>query len=75
MNANLTWETPYEGFAVSLFGDNLLDEVQVGNDTQVPFAGPLSNGVQSPFQAYPGGGTFSPLKKGRVVGVEFTVVG
>lgn len=75
VNANLTWETPYEGFAVSLFGDNLLDEVQVGNDTQVPFAGPLSDGVQSPFQAYPGGGTFSPLKKGRVVGVEFTVVG
>ena len=71
--ADFTWETPYEGFAVSLFGDNLLDEVQVGNDTQLPFPGPLSNGVQSPFQALPGGGTFSPLKKGRVVGVEFTL--
>ncbi|MEQ8559815.1 MAG: TonB-dependent receptor [Henriciella sp.] len=71
--ADFTWETPYEGFAVSLFGDNLLDEVQVGNDTQLPFPGPLSNGTQSPFQALPGGGTFSPLKKGRVVGVEFTI--
>ncbi|WP_233356178.1 TonB-dependent receptor domain-containing protein [Henriciella aquimarina] len=73
VSANLTWETPYDGFAVSLFGDNLLDEVQVGNDTQLPFPGPLSNGVQTPFQAIPGGGTFSPLKKGRVVGVEFTI--
>ncbi|WP_300381942.1 TonB-dependent receptor [Henriciella sp.] len=71
--ADLTWETPYEGFAVSLFGDNLLDEVQVGNDTQLPFPGPMSNGVQTPFQALPGAGTFSPLKKGRVVGIEFTV--
>ena len=73
VDANLTWETPYQGLQVSLFGDNLLDEVQVGNDTQLPFPGPLSNGVQSPYQQFPGGGTFSPLKKGRVVGIEFTV--
>ena len=73
VSADLTWETPYDGFAISLFGDNLLDEVQVGNDTQLPFPGPLSNGSQTPFQAYPGAGTFSPLKKGRVVGVEFTL--
>jgi iron complex outermembrane receptor protein len=39
----------------------------------LPFPGPLSNGVQTPYQSYPGGGTFSPLKKGRVVGIEFTV--
>ena len=73
LSADLTWETAYDGFAISLFGDNLLDEVQVGNDTQLPFPGPLSNGKQTPFQALPGGGTFSPLKKGRVVGIEFTV--
>ncbi|MEM5517774.1 TonB-dependent receptor [Henriciella sp. AS95] len=78
VDANVTWETPYDGFSVSFFGDNLLDEVQVGNDTQlgqIPFGGPLSNGVQTPYQPYPGGGTFSPLKKGRVVGVEFTIRG
>lgn len=73
VDANLTWETPYQGFSVSLFGDNLLDEVQVGNDTQLPFPGPLSTGQQRPFQALPGNGTFSPLKKGRVVGIEFTI--
>ena len=73
IDANLTWETPYDGFSVSVFGDNLLDEVQVGNETQLPFPGPLSNGVQTPYQEFPGGGTFSPLKKGRVVGIEFTI--
>jgi iron complex outermembrane receptor protein len=73
LSADLTWETPYEGFAVSLFGDNLLDEVQVGNDTQLPFPGPNSIGVGVPYGANPQAGTFSPLKKGRVVGVEFTI--
>ena len=72
--ADVTWETPYDGFAVSLFGDNLLDEVQVGNDTQLPFPGPNSVGVGIPFGANPENGTFSPLKKGRVVGVEFSLV-
>ena len=73
LSANITWETPYDGFDVSLFGNNLLDNVQAGNDTQLPFPGPLSDGMQRPYQTYPGGGTFSPLKKGRVVGVEFTL--
>ncbi len=73
LDANVTWETPYDGFSVSVFGDNLLDQVQVGNDTQLPFPGPLSDGVQKPYQAFPGAGTFSPLKKGRVLGVEFTI--
>ena len=73
LSADLTWETPYEGFAVSLFGDNLLDEVQVGNDTQLPFPGPNSIGVGVPYGANPQAGTFSPLNKGRVVGVEFTI--
>jgi len=73
LNADLTWNTPMEGVSVSLYGKNLLDEVQVGNDTQLPFPGPLSNGVQTPFQTFPGGGTFSPLKKGRLLGVEFVI--
>lgn len=73
LSANISWETPYDGFTVSVFGDNLLDNVQAGNDTQLPFPGPLSNGVQTPYQPLPGAGTFSPLKKGRLVGVEFTL--
>ena len=39
MDANISWETPYDGFTVSVFGKNLFDEVQAGNDTQLPFPG------------------------------------
>ncbi len=50
------------GFKLSLFGKNLTDEVVHGNDTQLPsFLGPV-----------PLGGTFAPLTKGRVVGLELT---
>ena len=82
LSGNVTWNTPYEGMAVSLYGNNLLDEVSAGNDTQLPFGGNvsaavpgsanLSTGVNTPFGAYPAVGTLSPLKKGRVVGVELT---
>ena len=82
LRADVTWETPVDGLAVSLFGNNLLDEVQAGNDTQLSFGGNfaafapggqnLSTGVNVPFADNPAGGTFSPLKKGRVVGVELT---
>ncbi|MFC6196622.1 TonB-dependent receptor [Ponticaulis profundi] len=82
LSANVTWNTPYSGLALSLYGDNLLDEVSVGNDTQVPFGGNvsplvpgssnLSTGMNVPFGAYPAAGTFSPLKKGRVIGIELT---
>jgi iron complex outermembrane receptor protein len=41
---------------VSLYGKNLLHEVNHGGDTQLP--------------ASLGGGTFSPLTKGRIVGLE-----
>ncbi len=41
---------------ISLYGKNLLHEVQFGGDTQLP--GSL------------GGGTFSPISKGRIVGIE-----
>merc|ERR1712137_186804 len=37
LDANLTWETPVDGLAASIYGKNLLDEVQAGNDTQLPF--------------------------------------
>ena len=73
--ANVSWETPIEGVSVSIYGDNLLDEVQAGGDTQLPFGGPLSNGVNAPFDQFPAAGTLSPLKKGRLVGIELRIEG
>ncbi|WP_031550014.1 TonB-dependent receptor [Parvularcula oceani] len=70
LDANIAWESPYEGVSVALYGKNLLDEVQAGNDTQLPFGGPLSTGVAEPFAFYPQGGTLAPLKKGRLIGIE-----
>ncbi len=85
VDANLTWNTPYEGFSISLFGKNLLDEAIAGGDTQVPFGGVfapqvpggqnLSNGVNAPFDPSPAAGTFQPLQPGRIIGIEFTIRG
>lgn len=48
------------GLSFSLYGKNLTDEVIHGNDTQLPATlGPV-----------PLGGTFAPLTKGRVIGLE-----
>lgn len=47
-------------YRLALFGRNMLDEVSEGNNTQLP---PTLGGV---------GASFTPLNKGRVVGVEFT---
>lgn len=76
IDANFTWNTPVDGLDVSLFGRNLGDEVQVGGDTQLPAAlgvGPFANGVNETFGESPAAGTFSPLSKGRVVGLELTL--
>ncbi len=83
IDANLTWNTPYEGLSVAVFGKNLLDEVTAGNDTQVPWGGNvsalvpgssnLSTGVNTPYAYYPGGGTLSPLIPGRRIGFEITM--
>ena len=73
LEANVTWNTPIDGFALSVYGRNLFDEVQAGGDTQLPFgAGAFSNGVNRPFDPSPAAGTFSPLSRGRNVGVEAT---
>lgn len=73
LDLNVTWNTPMDGLSLSLYGKNLLDEVQAGGDTQLPFgAGAFSNGVNRPFDASPAAGTFSPLAKGRTAGVEAT---
>jgi iron complex outermembrane receptor protein len=83
LDANLTWNTPMDGVSVSLFGKNLIDEAIAGGDTQVPFGGTLagfapggsnnSTGVDVPFATNPAIGTFSPLQKGRLIGIEFTI--
>ncbi|MCO5795214.1 MAG: TonB-dependent receptor [Blastomonas sp.] len=70
LEANITWQTPIEGLSLSIYGRNLLDEVQEGGDTQVPFSGPNSTGVRRPFGPNPTQGTFTPLMRGRNVGVE-----
>ncbi|MEL6861866.1 MAG: hypothetical protein AAGL11_08510, partial [Pseudomonadota bacterium] len=83
VDADLTWNTTVDGLSLSLYGRNLLDEVQAGGDTQLPFGGNvaaaapggvnLANGVNAPFDPNPAAGTFSPLKKGRVIGLELTL--
>ncbi len=70
LEANVTWKTPMDGLSFSIYGRNLFDEVQAGGDTQIPFGGPLSNGVNQPFGSAPAAGTFSPLSRGRNLGVE-----
>jgi len=73
LEANVTWNTPIDGFSLSVYGRNLLDEVQAGGDTQLPFGtGAFSNGVNRPFDPAPAAGTFSPLSRGRSVGAEAT---
>lgn len=72
LDFNIAYNTPIEGLTAALYGRNMLDEVQVGGDTQTPFGGPLSNGVQAPFDQFPAGGTFSPLNRGRTLGLELS---
>jgi len=70
LEANVTWNTPVEGLSLSIYGRNLFDQVQEGGDTQVPFGGPLSSGARLPFADAPAAGTFTPLLRGRNVGIE-----
>ncbi|TRD11173.1 TonB-dependent receptor [Erythrobacter insulae] len=70
LEANITWVTPMDGLSFSVYGRNLFDQVQAGGDTQLPFPGPRSTGVRQPFSDAPSGGTFSPLQRGRNIGVE-----
>jgi len=70
LEANVTWVTPLDGLSLSVYGRNLLDQVQAGGDTQLPFGGPLSTGVRQPFGNNPTAGTLSPLQRGRNIGIE-----
>ncbi|MYH40105.1 MAG: TonB-dependent receptor [Candidatus Dadabacteria bacterium] len=56
--------TPANGrFSIGLYGKNLLNEVKHGGDSQLPAT--LSGLADL-------GGTFSPLAKGRIFGVQLT---
>ncbi|HYD88781.1 MAG TPA: TonB-dependent receptor [Vitreimonas sp.] len=67
-DANFTFR-PNEGpWSLSLYGNNLTDEATFGGDTQLPdipqFGGDGAGPRPTP--------TFSPLNKGRVIGVELS---
>jgi iron complex outermembrane recepter protein len=74
VDANLTLDLGKPAIRLALFGRNLLDEAQFGGDTQLPFAG--GPGIERAVVAVrerPAAGTFSPLAKGRTVGVEVSL--
>ncbi|WP_298914683.1 TonB-dependent receptor [uncultured Algimonas sp.] len=86
LDASLTYSIENRNgqrISISAFGRNLLDEVQVGGDTQLPgtFAAPYGGqyprqtGQPVPFADNPQFGTFSPLKKGKVFGIELNIEG
>ena len=71
LDASLALHLADSGLTFRIYGRNLLDEVQFGGDTQLPFAGgAFSDGNNRPYDPRPAAGTFSPLAKGRVLGVE-----
>ena len=60
LDVGLDFQSAGGRWLLSLYGKNLLDDVKHGGDTQLPtLLGPV-----------PLGGTFSPLAKGRIVGLE-----
>jgi iron complex outermembrane receptor protein len=61
LDAGLDFRTANSHWVFSIYGKNLLDDVNHGGDTQLP---------ATLFGALPWGGTFSPLVKGRIVGLE-----
>jgi iron complex outermembrane receptor protein len=62
VEAGIDYAFPDRRWIISLYGHNLLNSVNHGGDTQLPrVIGPV-----------PTGGTFSPLTRGRVVGLEVT---
>lgn len=73
LDVDFRWHPSESNISVSLYGRNLLDQVQFGGDTQLGFAGgPFSDGNNRPFDPRPAAGTFSPLAKGRAVGAQLT---
>ena len=61
LDAGLDFSTGNRHWVFSIYGKNLLDDVNHGGDTQLP---ETLSGI------LPWGGTFSPLVKGRILGLE-----
>lgn len=62
LDIGVDYHTSKDQWIVGIYGKNLLDEVSHGGDTQLPNAiGPRATG-----------GTFAPLSKGRVYGIQAT---
>ncbi len=71
LDAAISMSCPDCGVTLTVFGRNLFDDVQFGADAGLPFAGgPFSDGDDAPFDPAPNQGTFSPITKGRTLGVE-----
>jgi iron complex outermembrane receptor protein len=64
VDANISFAPPSGRWRIALYGENLLDEATWGGDTILPSS--------AAFGFTPGGprATFSPLNKGRVIGIE-----
>ncbi len=74
LDASLALDLGEPNITLKVYGKNLLDDVQFGGDTQLPFAGGVfSDGNNRPYDPNPAAGTFSPVFKGRVVGFEVSM--
>lgn len=62
LDIGIDFHTNNENWVIGVYGKNLLDSVKFGGDTQLP----------ATIGGFPAGGSFSPLTKGTVYGVEVT---
>ena len=62
LNAGIDLISADGAWQFGIYGKNLLNDVKHGGDTQLP----------NEISGVPAGGTFSPLSKGRIIGVEAT---
>lgn len=60
IDGSLTFGLGSDNVSMTIYGKNLTNDVQHGNDTQLPAA----------LGGVPLGGTFAPLSRGRQIGVE-----
>ncbi len=62
VDAGIDYHSPGGSWIVGIYGNNLLNDVKHGGDTQLP----------DTISGVPTGGTFAPLAKGRIYGVQVT---
>ncbi len=66
VDASIALRTMDDRLTISLYGKNLKDEVTIGNDTQLPQTTPFPDW----FLFGGPGASFSPLNKGKIIGME-----